>query len=265
MSKPEIFVGIDVAQPHLDVAIAFEDAVWRVSHDAAGLTEQCARLAAVLPAQIVMEATGALETDAAVAQSTAGHTVVVVNPRQVRDFARATGQLAKTDTLDAQILARFAAVIQPPARPLPDRETRNLLDLVATIAQQRTWALPSWDPRPALGPGPTHLVAGGTGTGGPAAAAPASGPSRLAAAGCPAAERAGCRSGPDQRVPGRTPRAGPIEPPPNRGPGRRRSTQPRQWPVPRPAHRPVHGHLDCHPVQPCDPQVLPAPVCAGQP
>ncbi len=254
MSKPEIFVGIDVAQPHLDVAIAFEDAVWRVSHDAA-----------VLPAQIVMEATGALETDAAVAQSTAGHTVVVVNPRQVRDFARATGQLAKTDTLDAQILARFAAVIQPPARPLPARETRNLLDLVATIAQQRTWALPSWDPRPALGPGPTHLVAGGTGTGGPAAAAPASGPSRLAAAGCPAAERAGCRSSPDQRVPGRTPRAGPIEPPPNRGPGRRRSTQPRQWPVPRPAHRPVHGHLDCHPVQPCDPQVLPAPVCAGQP
>ena len=146
MSKPEFFVGIDVAQPHLDVAIAGEDTVWRVSHDAAGLTELCARLVAAAPAKIVMEATGGLETEVAVALSATGHAVVVANPRQVRDFARATGQLAKTDTLDAQLLARFAAVIQPPARPLPDRETRALRDLVATrrhlvatIAQQRTW------------------------------------------------------------------------------------------------------------------------------
>ena len=138
MSKPEFFVGIDVAQPHLDVAIAGEDTVWRVSHDAAGLTELCARLAAAAPAQIVMEATGGLETEVAVALSTAGHAVVVANPRQVRDFARATGQLAKTDTLDAQILARFAAVIQPPLRPLPDPETRNLRDLVAT-RRHLTW------------------------------------------------------------------------------------------------------------------------------
>ena len=146
MSKPEFFVGIDVAQQHLDVAIAGEDAVWRVSYDAAGLTELCVRLAAAAPAQIVMEATGGLETEVTVALSAAGHAVVVANPRQVRDFARATGQLAKTDTLDAQNLARFAAVIQPPLRPLPDQETRNLRDLVATrrhlvatIAQQRTW------------------------------------------------------------------------------------------------------------------------------
>ena len=135
-----------MAQQHLDVAIAGEDTVWRVSHDGAGLTELRARLAAAAPAQIVMEATGGLETEVAVALSTAGHAVVVANPRQVRDFARATGQLAKTDTLDAQILARFAAVIQPPLRPLPDQETRNLRDLVATrrhlvatIAQQPTW------------------------------------------------------------------------------------------------------------------------------
>ena len=139
-------MGIDVAQSHLDVAIAGEDTVWRVSHDAAGLTELCARLAAAAPAQVVMEATGGLETEVTVALSAAGHAVVVANPRQVRDFARATGQLAKTDALDAQVLARFAAVIQPPARPLPDRETRELRDLVATrrhlvatIAQQRTW------------------------------------------------------------------------------------------------------------------------------
>ena len=85
-------------------------------------------------------------TEAAVALSAAGHAVVVANPLQVRDFARATGQLAKTDALDAQVLARFAAVIQPPLRPRPDSETRALRDLVATrrrlvttIAQQRTW------------------------------------------------------------------------------------------------------------------------------
>ena len=146
MSEPEFFVGIDVAQPHLDVAFAGEDTVWRVSYDAAGLTELCARLVTAAPAQIVMEATGGLETEVAVALSAAGHAVVVANPRQVRDFARATGQLAKTDALDAQLLARCAAVIQPPARPLPDPETRALRDLVATrrhlvttIAQQRTW------------------------------------------------------------------------------------------------------------------------------
>ncbi len=135
-----------MAQHHLDVAIAGEDAVWRVSYDAAGLTELCVRLAAAAAAQIVLEATGGLETEVTVALSAAGHAVVVANPRRVRACARATGQLAKTDTLDAQILARFAAVIQPPLHPLPDQETRNLRDLaatrrhlVATIAQQRTW------------------------------------------------------------------------------------------------------------------------------
>ena len=146
MSKPEFLVGIDVAQLHLDVAIAGEDAVWRVSYDAAGLTELRVRLETAAPAQIVMEATGGLETEVAVALSAAGPAVVVANPRPVRDFARATGQLAKTDAWDAQVLARCAAVIQPPARPLPDPETRALRDLVATrrhlvatIAQQRTW------------------------------------------------------------------------------------------------------------------------------
>ena len=91
LSKPEFLVGIEVAQPHLDVAIAGEDAVWRVSYNAEGLTELCDRLAAAAPAQVVMEATGGLETEVAVALSAAGHAAVVANPRQVRDFARATG------------------------------------------------------------------------------------------------------------------------------------------------------------------------------
>ncbi len=71
MPKPEFLVGVDVAKPHLDVAFAGEDIVWRVSHDAAGLTELCARLAAAAPAQIVMEATGGLETEVAVVLSAA--------------------------------------------------------------------------------------------------------------------------------------------------------------------------------------------------
>ena len=99
----------DVAQPHLDGTIADEVAVRRVSYDAAGLTELCVRLAAA--AQIVLEATGGLETEVTVALNAADYAVVVANPRQVRACARATGQLANTDTLDAQILARFGAVI----------------------------------------------------------------------------------------------------------------------------------------------------------
>ena len=248
MSKSEIFVGIDVAQPHLDVAIAGEDAVWRVSYDAAGLTELCARLAAAAPAQIVLEATGGLETEVAVALSAVGHAVVVANPRQVRDFARATGQLAKTDALDAQVLARFAAVIQPPAapsaRPGDPGFTRIWWPPRDHHRSATHMAAPSGNPRPEIGPAPPHVVAAELAQV-DAAAAPAPGPSRLAAAGCPAAERAGCRP-----------------------------AQPRQWPVPRSAHclgrpcpgahRPVHGHLDRHPLQPCDPQILPAPVCSRQ-
>ena len=88
MSKPEYFVEVDVAQQHLDVAFAGGDIVRRVSHDAAGLIELCVRLATVLPAQNVMEAAGGLETDVALALSTAGHALLVVNPRQVRDYPR---------------------------------------------------------------------------------------------------------------------------------------------------------------------------------
>ena len=290
MSKPEFFVGIDVAQPHLDVAIAGEDAVWRVSYDAAGLTKLCDRLAAAAPAQVVMEATGGLETEVAVALSAAGHAVVVANPRQVRDFSRATGQLAKTDALDAQVLARFAAVIQPHARPLPDRETRELRDLVATrrhlvatIAQQPTWrhragtqgqhmaqrhltwlqaelaqvdrqlqrqrqAHPAWPQQDAL-----------------LQSVPGVGPvlTRVLLAELPA----------PKGYPGQLHRrqiaalvgVAPL----NRDSGQfrgQRTGDPRSgWGRPRPgAHCPVCGHLDRHPLQPCDPQILPVPVRSRQ-
>ena len=105
MSKPEFLVGIDVAKAHLDVAITVKNTAWRVFHDAAGLTERCVGQVAAESEQTVME------LPVAVALSAASHAVVVANPRQVRDFARDTGQLAKTDTFDAQVLARCAAVI----------------------------------------------------------------------------------------------------------------------------------------------------------
>ena len=290
MSEPEFFVGIDVAQPHLDVAFAGEDTVWRVSYDAAGLTELCARLVTAAPAQMVMEATGGLETEVAVALSAAGHAVVVANPRQVRACARATGQLAKTDALDAQLLARCAAVIQPPARPLPDPETRALRDLVATrrhlvttIAQQRTWrhragtqgqnmaqrhitwlqaaraqvdrqlqvqrqAHPAWQQQDAL-----------------LQSVPGVGPvlTSVLLAELPAAR--GYPGQLNRRQIAALVGVAPLHR--DSGPCRgQRTGDPRSgWGRPcTGAHCPVHGHLDRHPVQPCDPQVLPAPVRSRQ-
>ena len=286
MSKPEFFVGIDVAQPHLDVAIAGQDTVWRVSHDAAGLTELCARLVAAAPAQIVMEATGGLETEVAVALSAAGHAVVVANPRQVRDFARATGQLAKTDALDAQVLARCAAVIQPPARPLPDRETRALRDLaatrrhlVATIAQQRTW-------RHRAGTQGQHMAQRHL-TWLQAARAQVDRQLQRQRQAHPAWQQQDALL---QSVPGvgpvltsvllaELPELGQLNrrqiaalvgvAPLNRDSGKfrgQRTGDPRcGWGRPCPgAHGPVHGHLDRHPLQPCDPHVVPAPVRSRQ-
>ena len=93
------------------------------------------RLAALAPALVVLEATGGLEVAPAAALAAAGLPVAVVNPRQVRAFARATGRLAKTDRLDAEVIARFAEAVRPPARPLPDEETRRLGALVARRRQ----------------------------------------------------------------------------------------------------------------------------------
>jgi len=93
------------------------------------------RLQAVQPTLIVLEATGGLERAATAALATAGLPVVVVNPRQARDFARATGQLAKTDALDARALAHFADVIRPTPRPLPDTQTQALRALLGRRQQ----------------------------------------------------------------------------------------------------------------------------------
>jgi transposase len=123
-------IGIDVAKHHLDIAVRPSDQEWRLPNDGAGIEELVRRVKPLNPACIVLEASGGYEHDAAAALALAGLPVAVVNPRQVRDFAKATGQLAKTDRLDAQILARFGAVIQPETRVVPDPVREDLRAVV---------------------------------------------------------------------------------------------------------------------------------------
>jgi len=106
-----------------------------VHNDDRGITQVTAYLRAMKPALVVMEATGGLELPVATALAAAGLPLAVVNPRQVRDFAKATGRLAKTDTLDARVLAHFAEAVRPEPRPLPDDQLRELSALVARRRQ----------------------------------------------------------------------------------------------------------------------------------
>lgn len=129
------FVGIDVAKARLDIAVRPSGAQWAVPNDAGGVVTLVERLQLLHPTLIVLEATGGLERAATAALATAGLPVVVVNPRQARDFARATGQLAKTDALDARTLAHFADVIRPTPRPLPDTQTQELRALLGRRQQ----------------------------------------------------------------------------------------------------------------------------------
>ena len=124
------FVGIDVAKAQWDIALRPTGERWAVPNDASGIAPLVDRLQALQPTLRVLEATGGLERAATVALAAAGLPVVVVNPRQARDFARATGPLAKTDALDARALAHFADVIRPTPRPLPAAQTQELRALL---------------------------------------------------------------------------------------------------------------------------------------
>jgi transposase len=135
MSDVPCFVGIDVAKAQLDIAVRPSGERWAVPNDADGVVTLVERLQALHPTLIVLEATGGLERIATAALATAGLPVVIVNPRQARDFARATGQLAKTDALDARALAHFADVIRPTPRPLPDTQTQELRALLSRRQQ----------------------------------------------------------------------------------------------------------------------------------
>lgn len=131
----ETFVGIDVSKTTLDLRLEPAGEHLHVMYDDAGVAEICRRLQDLSPTLIVMEATGGLETRLATELAACGLPVAVVNPRQARDFAKATGQLAKTDRVDAAILAEFARAIRPAIRPLKDEDTRALDDLVTRRRQ----------------------------------------------------------------------------------------------------------------------------------
>ena len=129
------FVGIDVAKARLDVALCPSGEHWTVEHDEVGIAAVVERLAAQSPTLVILEATGGLELALVAALVAAAVPVQVVNPRQARDFAKATGQLAKTDRLDALVLARFGAAIRPAPRPIPDAALQEVRALVARRRQ----------------------------------------------------------------------------------------------------------------------------------
>src|SRR5215218_1408982 len=135
MTTAPTFVGIDVSKAALDVAARPGDTAFRVANDPTGLAELAERLRPMAPALVVLEATGGYEAAAVAALQVAGLPVVAINPRQARDFARATGRLAKTDQIDASILARFAEAVRPNPKPLPDPEIRALQAIVARRRQ----------------------------------------------------------------------------------------------------------------------------------
>jgi transposase len=119
-----------VSKDRLDIAVRPTEDTWSVANDASGIPEVVQRLAQLHPKLVVLEATGGLQLPVVAALASAGLPLSMVNPRQVRDFARATGKLAKTDQLDAQVLAHFAEAVRPTPYPLPDAQTQELTALL---------------------------------------------------------------------------------------------------------------------------------------
>jgi transposase len=153
MDTAPVWIGIDVAKEQLDVALGAEGSTWSVPNDEAGIRALLAELQKHSCALIVLEATGGFEVPAVSALAAAKLPVVVVNPRQVRNFARAIGQLAKTDRLDARVLASFAERVRPEVRALPDDAAR-LLDALLTRRRQITDMIVAESNRQGFAPAP---------------------------------------------------------------------------------------------------------------
>lgn len=130
-----IYVGIDVSKDRLDVHVRPSREAFVVARDGKGLEELIERLQALSPRLIAIEATGGFETIAAAAIAGATLPLAIVNPAQVRHFAQAVGKRAKTDPIDAEVIARFAEAVKPEPRPLPDEQARLLAELVARRRQ----------------------------------------------------------------------------------------------------------------------------------
>lgn len=126
---PASFVGLDIAKDHIDISVRPSAEEWQADQTDEGRAQLVGRLAALTPALVVVESTGGYETAIVTALAVAQIPVAVVNPRQVRDFAKAIGRLAKTDALDAAVLALFAERVRPDVRPLPDHAHQELVAL----------------------------------------------------------------------------------------------------------------------------------------
>ena len=147
-----LYLGLDVARDQLDVAVDPTGEAWGVANTPAGHARLVRWAQAQQPARLVLEATGGYERAVDAALHAAGLPVVVVNPRQVRDFARSRNILAKTDRLDAQVLARFAAEVQPPLRPRPSAASQHLHALVTRRRQLLTDRVAEQQRRPLAPP-----------------------------------------------------------------------------------------------------------------
>jgi transposase len=131
LDKEAVYVGIDVSSTHLDIGVLPDGGVWRVSNDSDGHATVIERLTALSPTLIVIEATGGAESAVAGELAATEMPVAVVNPRHTRDFARSTGRLAKTDAIDAMMLARFGEAVRPEARSLPGEAEQELRGLIS--------------------------------------------------------------------------------------------------------------------------------------
>ena len=146
------YLGLDIARDHLDIAVHPTQDAWRIPNSAAGHATLVRRAQALQPTRIVLEASGGYERAVDAALVAAGLPAVVVNPRQVRDFARSRNILAKTDRLDAWVLARFAAEVQPDVRPRPDAATQHLHDLITRRRQLQAMRVAEQQRRPQTAP-----------------------------------------------------------------------------------------------------------------
>lgn len=135
MEKEKVYVGIDVAKSSVDIAVHATEQRWSFPNDDYGIRKTVSLLRKLAPALVVMEASGGIELPLTAALALAGLPLAVVNPRQVRDFAKATGKLAKTDTLDAKVMAHFAATIRPMPRPLPDAQAEEFSAMLSRRRQ----------------------------------------------------------------------------------------------------------------------------------
>jgi transposase len=142
MVENQLFIGIDVSKAKLDAALRPGGESFSVANNQRGIAALIKQLKKLSVSRMVLEASGGYEIAAASELAAAGLPVAVVNPRQVRDFARATGRLAKTDAIDARALAHFAELIQPDTRPLPDARSRELMALVGRRRRSSKCLLP---------------------------------------------------------------------------------------------------------------------------